>query len=52
MKKLTEQFEKIMMAITFAESGEFETSKEMLNGSVSNPDDNDQLSIKPALELS
>jgi len=53
MKKLMEQFEKIMMAITFAEAGEFETSKKMLNGPVASPvDGDDQAPIKPALELS
>jgi hypothetical protein len=30
MKTLSEKFEKIMMAITFAESGEHETARELL----------------------
>lgn len=30
MKSLAEEFEKIMMAVTFAEAGEHETAREML----------------------
>jgi hypothetical protein len=30
MKSLSERFEKIMMAITFAESGEHETAREFM----------------------
>ena len=30
MKRLSERFEKIMMAITFAESGEHETAREIM----------------------
>jgi hypothetical protein len=50
MKRLSEKFEKIMMAITFAESGEHETAREILRKKDRATPDRPSLSKRPMNE--
>ncbi len=50
MKGLSEKFEKIMMAITFAESGEHETAKELLRETDRKNIDRPTISKRPRKE--
>jgi hypothetical protein len=50
MKALSEKFEKIMMAITFAESGEHETAREILKETDRSKSDRPSLSQRPRKE--
>ena len=47
MKSLSEKFEKMMMAITFAEAGEHETAREILKDSDRRPNDRPSVSERP-----
>lgn len=50
MKGLSEKFEKIMMAITFAESGEQETAREFLREADRKDVDRPAISKRPRKE--
>jgi hypothetical protein len=50
MKTLSEKFEKIMMAITFAESGEHETARELLKEADRSISDRPSISKRPRKE--
>lgn len=50
MKTLSEKFEKIMMAITFAESGEHDTARELLKEADRNLTDRPSISKRPRKE--
>lgn len=50
MKGLSEKFEKIMMAITFAESGEHETAREIMREADRKDRDRPTISKRPQKE--
>ena len=50
MKDLSEKFEKIMMAITFAESGEHETAREIMREAERKDRDRPTISKRPRKE--
>ncbi len=50
MKGLSEKFEKIMLAITFAESGEHETAREFMREKDSRNIDRPTISKRPRKE--
>jgi hypothetical protein len=50
MKSLSERFEKIMMAITFAESGEHETAREFMKEAEDRTTDRPTASKRPRKE--
>jgi hypothetical protein len=47
MKRLMKKLEDIMVAITFAEAGEYDTAKETMNSGISEVEENEVARVEP-----